>query len=71
MIRDQEYGFNVGDIVHIPYMTDIPAGYYEVNAINPLWIKDDEKGNFNSRYHDLGEIKLVCKNYNKSVHQIK
>lgn len=51
--------FDVGDIVYVPYMTDVPAGFYEVSSVNPLWIKDDHKGSYNSQNNNLGNVVLV------------
>jgi len=66
MFSDTDYGFNVGDIIYMPYMSDVPVSLYEVTAINPLWISNDAEGSFNSQYYDLGGIKLICKNWDRA-----
>lgn len=50
-----------GDIVSVPYLTDIPAGLYEVLSVNPLWLKNEGDGAYNGQYHDFGTVELVCK----------
>ena len=62
MISDKKYGYNIGDIVYIPFMSDLTVGFYEVNAVNPLWIKNDDRGSFNSQHYVFSGIKFVCKN---------
>lgn len=60
MINDKKYGYFVGDIVYVSYDSDVPAGFYEVSAINPMWIKHDGDGSYNSLYHNFGKVKLIC-----------
>lgn len=65
LTSDEVYGFNIGDVIYISYMSGVQAGLYEVTAINPLWIKNDGDGSYNCVYHDIGDPKLVCKAGNR------
>lgn len=59
--------YEIGDIVYVPYLLNIPAGLYEVTSLQPLWLRDDTKGSFNCS--EEGEVytlsHVVCKYHSR------